>query len=64
MTFFYILGICFVKGKSLQKVIYKYSLRNILLIATMIEDDDMQILKSYVFRMYLTEKQEWLINKT
>ena len=30
----------------------------------MIEDDDMQILKSYVFRMYLTEKQEWLINKT
>ena len=27
----------------------------------MIEDDDMQILKGYVFRMYPTKKQEELI---
>ena len=30
----------------------------------MIEDDDMQILKGYVFRMYPTEKQDRLTNKT
>ena len=29
-----------------------------------IEGDDMKILKGYVFRMYPTEKQEELINKT
>ena len=35
-----------------------------ILIATMIRGDGMQILKGYIFRMYPTEKQEELINKT
>ena len=30
----------------------------------MVEGDDMQILKGYVFRMYPTKEQEELINKT
>ena len=35
-----------------------------ILIAIMIRGDGVQILKGYVFRMYPTEKQEELINKT
>ena len=56
--FFCILGICFVK-----KTFTRTNVCDILN-TPKIEGDDMKILKGYVFRMYPTEKQEELINKT
>ena len=36
---------------------------SVIVITKMIDDDVMQILKGYVFRMYPTKEQEELINK-
>ena len=49
--------------KVCKKLFTNITIRDIL-IAIMIEGDDMQILKGYVFRMYPTKEQEELINKT
>ena len=51
------------KEKVCKKLFTNITIRDIVN-ATMIRGDGMQILKGYVFRMYPTENQEELINKT
>ena len=51
------------KAKVCKKLFTNITIRDIVN-ATMIRGDGMQILKGYVFRMYPTENQEELINKT
>ena len=51
------------KAKVCKKLFTNVVIHDIL-IAIMIEGDGVKILKDYVFRMYPTEKQEELINKT
>ena len=54
----------FFSNKHLFEKTFTIKIPYVILCITMIEGDDMQILKGYVFRLYPNKEQAELINKT